>query len=220
MLLLLPLLTGVSAGLRSMMPLAIVAWASQHWPGVQQSPVAFMAAPAAAYIFTALAVAELISDKLPFVPSRLTPGPLGTRVVSGGLCGAVLSAAAQQSLATGVIIGGIAGLAGSFAGFAGRKYFTAASQLPGFLRVVGIEQPRKRRRSNGAGTAARIRAWPAHAENYNPVFQSPARAFMARDSFHAKRPDNAGDLRRFWRSYTLFSGGFDGNLAQEHVKSR
>ena len=96
-----------------------------------------MAAPAAAYIFTALAVAELIGDKLPFVPSRLTPGPLGARVVSGGLCGAVLCAAAQQSLAMGVIIGGIAGLAGSFAGFAGRKYFTAASQLPGFLVAIG-----------------------------------------------------------------------------------
>ena len=121
MLLLLPLLTGVSAGLRSMMPLAIVAWASQHWPGVQQSSVAFMAAPAAAYIFTALAVAELISDKLPFVPSRLTPGPLG----------------AQQPLAMGIIVGGIAGLGGSFAGFAGRKYFTVASQLPGFLVAIG-----------------------------------------------------------------------------------
>ena len=137
MLVLQPLLTGVSAGLRSMTPLAIVAWASQHWPGVQQSSVAFMAAPVAAYVLTALAVAELIADKLPFVPSRLTPGPLGARVVSGGLCGAVLCVAAQQSVAAGVIIGGIAGLAGSFAGFAARKHFTVARHLTGFLVAIG-----------------------------------------------------------------------------------
>ena len=164
MLLLLPLLTGVSAGLRSMTPLAIVAWASQHWPGVQQSSVAFMAAPAAAYMFTALAVAELIGDKLPFVPSRLTPGPLGARVVSGGLCGAVLCAAAQQSLAAGVLIGGIAGLAGSFAGFAARRYSRSTVSLPGFLVASGKTSARSRWQrwqfpaSDGRGTSSHIPA--------------------------------------------------------------
>jgi uncharacterized membrane protein len=134
---LLALLCGVSAGLRSMTPLAVVSWAAQSWPGVPASSVGFMAAPTAAYVFTALAVLELIGDKLPFIPSRLKPGPLGARIFSGGLCGAVLSAAAQQALIGGVIAGALGGAAGSFAGYAARKDLTTTRRLPAFLVAVG-----------------------------------------------------------------------------------
>jgi uncharacterized membrane protein len=92
-----------------------------------------MAAPVTTYIFTVLAVLELIGDKLPFIPSRLTPGPLGGRVLSGGLCGAVLCAAAQQSLAVGGLVGALAGFAGAFAGHRARRHFTVDRRLPALL---------------------------------------------------------------------------------------
>jgi uncharacterized membrane protein len=130
MLFVLALLVGISAGLRSMTPLAVVAWAARSWSGVQQSWLGFMAAPAAAYLLTALAAGELIADKLPFAPSRLKPAPLTGRILSGGLCGAVLWAAAQQSMIGGAIAGALGGAAGSFAGYAARRHLTATRRLP------------------------------------------------------------------------------------------
>ena len=97
---------------------------------MHQSSLSFMAAPAAAYILTALAIGELISDKLPFVPSRLTPGPLGTRILSGALSGAVLCAASQQALAAGAIAGAIGGVGGTFAGYTVRRHLTVDRKLP------------------------------------------------------------------------------------------
>jgi uncharacterized membrane protein len=130
MLLLLALLIGIAAGLRSMAPLAVVAWAAQSWPAVASSSLGFMAAPAAAYILTALAVGELIADKLPFIPSRLKPGPLSGRILSGALSAAVLCAAAQQPLIVGAIVGAVGGVIGSFAGHAVRRNLSVTRRLP------------------------------------------------------------------------------------------
>jgi uncharacterized membrane protein len=121
---------GAAAGLRSMAPLAIVAWAAQSWPGVRETPLAFMASPITAWILTAFAAAELVADKLPFIPSRLDPGPLGTRAVSGGLCAAVCCAAAHQSLVVGAVAGALGGLAGAFAGHRARRTLTHTAKLP------------------------------------------------------------------------------------------
>ena len=79
MLWLLAYVLGVSAGLRSMTPLAVVAWAARGWPAVAGSALGFMAAPVTGYVFAALAIGELIADKLPFIPSRLQPGPARRR---------------------------------------------------------------------------------------------------------------------------------------------
>jgi uncharacterized membrane protein len=91
-----------------------------------------MAAPATAYVFAILAVLELVGDKLPFTPSRLKPGALGARIVSGALSGAVLCTAARQSVAAGVVIGGFAGFAGAFAGYRARRHLTLDRRLPDF----------------------------------------------------------------------------------------
>jgi uncharacterized membrane protein len=108
----------------------VTAWAAQGWAPLHDTALSFMAAPATAYIFTVLAFAELIGDKLPFTPSRLTIGPLGARLVSGAICGGALAAPGGQGLATGAVVGAIGGLAGSFAGFHARRAGTAAKVLP------------------------------------------------------------------------------------------
>jgi len=130
MLLLLALLLGVSAGLRSMTPLAVVAWAARGWPAVAGSALGFMAAPITGYVFAALAIGELIADKLPFIPSRLQPGPLGGRVISGALTGAVAAIAMQGSPLLAGIAGAIGGLAGSYGGHAVRRDLTVGRKLP------------------------------------------------------------------------------------------
>jgi uncharacterized membrane protein len=130
MLLLVALLLGVSAGLRSMTPLAVVAWAARGWPAVAGSALGFMAAPVTGYVFAALAIGELIADKLPFIPSRLQPGPLGGRIISGALAGTVAAIALQSSPIIGGLVGAAGGLAGSFGGYAVRRGLTVDRKLP------------------------------------------------------------------------------------------
>ena len=101
---------------------AIVAWSVRSgWPGVESSALWWMSAPVTAYVLTLFAVAELVADKLPFVPSRLTPGPLIGRIVSGGLCGATIAAATGGSIAAAAIAGGVAAVVGAFAGYHSRR---------------------------------------------------------------------------------------------------
>jgi uncharacterized membrane protein len=125
---------GMCAGLRSMIAPTAIAWAAQFSLGeLRQTSLSFLAAPATAYIFTALACAELVGDKLPFTPSRLTIGPLAGRVVMGALCGMALCAAAQQSMTLGGVAGGIGAGAGAYLGYHVRRMLTTRLKLPDFL---------------------------------------------------------------------------------------
>ena len=130
--LLLIFVLGMMAGLRSMTPPAVVAWTAHRWPALAQSSLSFMGWPVTAYILAVLAAVELVNDKLPFTPSRLTPVPLGARIVAGGLVGATLAAASQQSLAVGALIGAAGGLAGSYAGYHARRALVTKVGLPDF----------------------------------------------------------------------------------------
>ena len=112
---------------------AAIAWAAQFsLPELRQTSLSFLAAPATAYIFTALACAELVGDKLPFTPSRLTIGPFAGRIVSGALCGMALYAATQQSLTFGGLAGGFGALAGAYIGYHLRRLVTTRLKLPDF----------------------------------------------------------------------------------------
>jgi uncharacterized membrane protein len=131
MTLLLGFLLGLSAGMRSMTPVAIVAWAAQmRWPDLRQTGLGIMASPATAYIFTVFAVLELVFDKLPIAPSRLGIGPLGARILLGALCAATLAGAAHQSMAMGAVAGALGGVAGAYAGYSVRRHLTTTRKFP------------------------------------------------------------------------------------------
>jgi uncharacterized membrane protein len=116
---------GIFAGLRALTLLAAVAWAAQsHQLALRQSTLAFMAASITAYIFTASACVELFVDKLPGLPSRLTLGPLALRILSGGLCGAVLCTVSGYSPVAGAIAGVVGAIAGALAGYHARRALT------------------------------------------------------------------------------------------------
>jgi uncharacterized membrane protein len=113
---------GIVAGLRSLTAPAVVAWAAHlGWLNLSGSRLAFMGSTAAAIIFSIFAVGELIGDKLPKTPKRTALFPLLARIVTGGLCGASLCAAAGQSLGIGIVLGGMGGLIGAFAGYEVRR---------------------------------------------------------------------------------------------------
>lgn len=128
----LALLIGVIAGLRAMTAPAAVSWAARlGWLPLQDTPLAFLGYTATPYIFTALAIVELITDQLPKTPSRTVPMQFGARLVLGGLSGAAIGAA-HGGLAGGLI----AGLIGAVIGTLGGARARAA-----MARAFGRDQP-------------------------------------------------------------------------------
>ena len=69
-------LIGVISGLRTFTGTATVAWGLRlGWFSVGSSRLAFVGSTAGAIIFSVLAIAELVGDKLPSTPSRTAPPP-------------------------------------------------------------------------------------------------------------------------------------------------
>ena len=100
-LLLLALLIGVIAGLRAMMAPAAVSWAARlGWLNLAPTGLAFLGHAFTPWIFTVLALGELVTDQLPSTPSRTVPVQFGTRILTGALSGAAIGAA-SGSLVTG-----------------------------------------------------------------------------------------------------------------------
>ena len=63
------------------------------------------------YVFTLLAIVELVTDQLPKTPSRKVPVQFGGRIVSGALCGA-----AGGALAGGLVAGIVGAVIGTLGG--------------------------------------------------------------------------------------------------------
>jgi uncharacterized membrane protein len=81
-------------------------------------------------IFTALAAAELVADKLPQTPSRTAPPGLIARIVTGGLAGACIAAGGGQGALAGAVLGAAGGIAGCFGGYQVRTRLVKALGAP------------------------------------------------------------------------------------------
>lgn len=118
---------GFTAGLRSLTPPAVLAWAAHlGWLNLTNSPLAFMGSIIAVVIFSMLAVFELFADLQPSTQKRTAPVPLVARILTGALCGACVCAASHQSLIVGAILGAVGGIIGAFAGYEIRRRLVAA----------------------------------------------------------------------------------------------
>jgi uncharacterized membrane protein len=124
-------LIGVVAGLRSMTAPALVAWGVRLGRlRLEGSPLAFLGSAAAAWLLTALALAELVADKLPRTPSRTRPGPFAARILTGALSGAALTAGSGGSLALGALCGALGAVAGTLGGYTARNRLVPALGVP------------------------------------------------------------------------------------------
>jgi uncharacterized membrane protein len=135
MLLVLTFAIGVVAGLRALTPLAVVAWGARlnDWPLIG-THLAWMGNAIMPWVFSVLAVGEIINDKLPATPSRKAPPQFITRVLSGALCGAVIGGA-RDSLVIGLVAGAVGAVAGTLGGAAVRGMLAKAfaNDLPAAL---------------------------------------------------------------------------------------
>jgi uncharacterized membrane protein len=126
MIFLLALLIGVVAGLRAMLALAAVSWAAQLGAiNLSGTWLAFLGYHWTPWVLSVAAIAELVTDQLPFTPSRKVPQQFGARIVAGALSGAAI--AAPSGAWIGGAVAGIAGaVAGTFGGAAARAWLAAA----------------------------------------------------------------------------------------------
>jgi uncharacterized membrane protein len=120
------LLIGVVAGLRALTPLAAISWAARVGIlRVSGTWLAFLSASWSPWVFTLLALGELVNDKLPQTPSRKTPIQFGTRILTGSFSG--LAIGLPASLATaGLLMGAIGAVIGTLSGAALREKLAAA----------------------------------------------------------------------------------------------
>lgn len=120
-------LIGVVAGLRSMTAPAVVSWAAHlGWLHFENTWLAFLGATVTPYILSALAIGELIADKLPKTPSRKAPGPFTVRILIGAMCGAALGAQ-SETLIGGLVAGALGAVAGTLGGYEARSRLVRAT---------------------------------------------------------------------------------------------
>jgi uncharacterized membrane protein len=121
------LLIGTIAGLRAMTAPAAVSWAAAlGWIPLEGTWAAFMGATITPYVFSVLAIIELVSDQLPKTPSRKAPAQFGARIVSGAFCGAVIAAPSGMWIG-GLIAGAIGAVIGTLGGYEARRRLAIAT---------------------------------------------------------------------------------------------
>ena len=125
--LLLAVLIGAVAGLRAFTAPAVLAWAAAlQWINLGGTWASWMGQWATVGVLTVIAVAELISDKMPTLPSRKTALQFLVRIATGAFSGAVLGTAwgyPWSSLGAGMI----GAVLGTLGGYAARTRLVAAN---------------------------------------------------------------------------------------------
>ncbi len=122
---------GFLSGGRSGTPLAVLALNHDNKAvkGDWQQWKAF-STPLGRGLLVASAIGELIGDKSPKAPARISPMGLIGRIGAGAFAGAALGTTGSRDLRIeGAILGGVGAIVGSFAGWAARKLLSS-SGLP------------------------------------------------------------------------------------------
>ncbi len=122
---------GFVAGLRSMAAPAAVSWAASNGRlSLANSPLSLLDSERAMHTTRKLALGEFVSDKTPLLPSRLRPGSLLFRLLSGGVCGAAFSISDGDKPRNGAMLGATGALVGSLLGFAWRTRVLKQLNIP------------------------------------------------------------------------------------------
>ena len=123
---------GAVAGMRSASAPALTShyFAEHPSPALASSLLKGLGRATTANVLKFMAAGELLGDKLPFVPPRTDPAPLGARAVSGGVCGAAVFLAQGKPPAVGAAFGAASAVASAFAFMNLRLWIGKAAKLP------------------------------------------------------------------------------------------
>ena len=87
---------------------------------------------------TAMAVAEMLADKTPFVGNRIDPLPLAGRAVMGALVGAVIAREDQASVFAGAMIGAATAVIAAHAAYRLRTRIPLSNIAGGLLEDAAV----------------------------------------------------------------------------------
>ena len=123
---------GTVAGMRSQLPLALLALGAGRgrFAVDAEGPLGSLRSQIVQRLLVVSALGEVVFDKLPFVPSRLTPGPLFGRLLFGGLAGAAVASNARRPPVLGALLGAGGAVLGAQAGYHARAALGRATGLP------------------------------------------------------------------------------------------
>ena len=123
---------GAVAGMRSMLaPALFHRFAARNNEGrFSPAPHGLFSSPHVGTLLDVMALGELVADKLPGTPSRLSPPALAARALSGALVGGALFAERRKPSAAGAIVGGLAAVAASYAFYHLRQTVDKKTGLP------------------------------------------------------------------------------------------
>ena len=125
--LVLALLIGVVAGLRSLTAPAVVAWAALlGWINLHGTWASWVGNIVTVVILSLLAVAELVNDKLPKTPPRTAPPVFAARLITGGFSGAVIGTPFGHPW-TALGAGIVGAVLGTLGGYQARTRLVAAT---------------------------------------------------------------------------------------------
>jgi uncharacterized membrane protein len=148
-------LLGVLSGARSATPLAALALSrdSRTLTGSWQEWAVFRS-PIGRAAFVAAGAGELVGDKLPATPSRVSGGALFGRIAAGAVVGFAMGTTELRADrgVQGALLGAAGAVVGSFAGYLGRKALVEKTGLPDLV-VALLEDA-----VTIGGTAAVVRA--------------------------------------------------------------
>jgi uncharacterized membrane protein len=125
--LLMALLIGVIAGLRSLTAPAAIAWgAFLGWINMNLTWASWVGSIITVVILSLLAVGELVNDKLPKTPPRTAPPVFAVRIILGAFAGAVLGTVWGYKWG-GLGMGVVGAVLGTLGGYQARKRLVAAT---------------------------------------------------------------------------------------------
>lgn len=127
--LLMALLIGVIAGLRSLTAPAAVAWGASTllgWINLDHTWASWVGSIITVVILSLLAVGELVNDKLPKTPPRTAPPVFAVRIILGAFAGAVLGTVWGYKWG-GLGMGVVGAVLGTLGGYQARKRLVAAT---------------------------------------------------------------------------------------------
>ncbi|MEO8946032.1 MAG: DUF4126 family protein [Gemmatimonadaceae bacterium] len=113
------LILGFVAGMRTMMPVAILAITLCRRPELApaSNPVHWLTLRPVAILISLAALGELVVDKLPRTPNRIALGPFLGRLILGGFAGAALMQLGGISAWIGAACGTVGAIVGSLVMF-------------------------------------------------------------------------------------------------------
>lgn len=129
-------LLGVAVGIRSMVPLALLAIAERRTgkaaplTASAPQPWALLTRWQAPAGFGLAAIGEMIADKLPFTPARIRVPVLAQRFACGAFAGVAVCPPSRPGVWLSAAIGGVSAVAGATGAYVARQQLDQRTPLP------------------------------------------------------------------------------------------